>query len=87
MTIEIISSSISTKVWVRAGIKLATPESAARLASVARHVNYGAMWPSYFEYGPVVQEMTFFKIFLIESSGGHLARRSKAVWACWQTEL
>ena len=31
--------SISTKVWDRAGIELATPESEVRLASVARHVN------------------------------------------------
>ena len=34
----IISRSMSTKVWDRAGIKLATPGSAVRLASVARHV-------------------------------------------------
>ena len=38
MNIEIISWSISTKEWDRAGIKLATPGSAVRLASVARHV-------------------------------------------------
>ena len=38
MTVEIISWSISTKVWYRAGIKLATPGSAVRHASVARHV-------------------------------------------------
>ena len=38
MTVEIISWSISTKVWDRAGIELATPGSAVRLASVARHV-------------------------------------------------
>ena len=38
MTVEIISWPISKKVWNRAGIKLATPESAVRLASVARHV-------------------------------------------------
>ena len=35
MTVEIIS--ISTKVWDRAGIELATLGSAVRLASVARH--------------------------------------------------
>ena len=34
MTVEIISWSISTKVWDRAGIELATPGSAVRLASV-----------------------------------------------------
>ena len=38
MTVEIISLSISTKVWDRAGIELATPGSAVRHASVARHV-------------------------------------------------
>ena len=37
MTVEIISWSISTKVWDRAGIELATPGSAVRHASVARH--------------------------------------------------
>ena len=38
MTIEIISRSISTKVWYRAGIELASPGSAVRHASVARQV-------------------------------------------------
>ena len=38
MTVEIISLSISTKVWDQAGIELATPGSAVRHASVARHV-------------------------------------------------
>ena len=38
MTVEIISWSISTKVWDRAGIELATPGSEVRLTSVARHV-------------------------------------------------
>ena len=38
MTVEIISRSISTKVWYLAGIELATPGSAVRHASVARHV-------------------------------------------------
>ena len=33
MTIEIISSSISTKVWDRGGIKLATPGSEVRHAT------------------------------------------------------
>ena len=37
MTIEIISWSISTKVWDRARIKLTTPGSAVRFAYVARH--------------------------------------------------
>ena len=43
MTVEIISWSISTKVWV--GIELATPGSAVRLASVARHPTYCATRP------------------------------------------
>ena len=45
MTIEINSWSISTKVWDLAGIELATPGSAVRLASVARHVNDCATRP------------------------------------------
>ena len=45
MTVEMISGSISTKVWDRAGIELATPGSAVRLTSVARHVTDCAMWP------------------------------------------
>ena len=32
MTVEIISRSISAKVWVQAGVELATPGSAVRLA-------------------------------------------------------
>ena len=38
MTVEIISLSISTKVWDQAGIELATPGSAVSFASVTRHV-------------------------------------------------
>ena len=45
MTVEIISRSISTKVWDRAGIKLATPRIAVRHASVARHVTDCATRP------------------------------------------
>ena len=45
MTVEIISWSISTKVWYRAGIELATPGSAVRHASVARHVTDCATRP------------------------------------------
>ena len=45
MTVEIISGSISTKVWDRAGIELATPGSAVRHASVARHVTDCATQP------------------------------------------
>ena len=45
MTEEIISWSISTKVWDRAGIELATPGSAVRHASVARHVTDCATRP------------------------------------------
>ena len=49
MTVEIISWSISTKVWDRVGIKLATPGSAVRLTSVARHITDCAMWHSAIE--------------------------------------
>ena len=45
MTVEIISSSISTKVWERVGMELATPRSAVRHASVARHVTDCATRP------------------------------------------
>ena len=45
MTVEIISWSISTTVWDQAWIKLATPGSAVRLASVARQVTDCATLP------------------------------------------
>ena len=45
MTVEIISWSISTKVWDRTGIELATPGSAVRHAYVARHVTDCATRP------------------------------------------
>ena len=45
MTVEFITCSISTKVWDRAGIELATPGSAVRLTSVARHItDYAARY-------------------------------------------
>ena len=47
MTVEIISLSIATKVWYRAGIELAIPGSAVRHASVARHVTDCATRPSF----------------------------------------
>ena len=50
MTVEIISWSISTKVWDWAGIELATPGSAVRLASVARPVTDCATWPGSWQY-------------------------------------
>ena len=73
MTVEIISWSISTKVWDRAGIELATPGSAVSLASVARHVTDCATRPSsthnicfgwetrklYFWYAPVKIEILY----------------------------
>ena len=52
MTVEIISWSISTKVWDRAGIELPTPGSAVRLASVARHVTDCATRPGHPLDGP-----------------------------------
>ena len=47
MIVEIISWSISTKVWGRTGIELATPESAVRHESVARHVTDCATGPGF----------------------------------------
>ena len=47
MTVEIRLWSISTKVWDRAGVELATPWSAVRHASVARLVTDWATWPSW----------------------------------------
>ena len=49
MTVKIISRSISTKVWDRAGIELATPGSADRHASAARHVTDCATRPGIVE--------------------------------------
>ena len=46
MTVEIILWSISTEVWDQARIKLATPGSAVRLVSVARHVTDCATPPA-----------------------------------------
>ena len=45
MTVEIISRSIFTEVWDRTGIKLPTPVSAVKLASVARHITDSATRP------------------------------------------
>ena len=45
MTVEIISRSISMKVWDRSGIKLITPGSVVRHVSAARHITNCAMWP------------------------------------------
>ena len=45
MTVEIISWSISTKVWDRAGMELATLGSAVSFASVTRHVTDCATRP------------------------------------------
>ena len=44
MTVELISWSMSTKVWDGAGIELDTPGSAVRHASAVRHVTECAMW-------------------------------------------
>ena len=50
MTVEIISRSIPTKAWYRAGIELATPGTAVRHASVARHVTDCATQPGNISY-------------------------------------
>ena len=56
MTVEIISWSISKKVWYRAGIELATPGSAVRHASVARHVTDCATGPGFQQCGMCDQQ-------------------------------
>ena len=56
MTLEIISWSISTKVWDRTGIELATPGSAVRHASVARHVTDCATRPGVFRVNLILFE-------------------------------
>ena len=45
MTIEIISWSMFTKVWERAGIQLGVPGSSVRCASVVRQVTDCATLP------------------------------------------
>ena len=62
MTVEIISWSISTKVWYRAGIELATPGSAVRHASVARHVTYCATRPG-IAYVVTIRSMAIFELY------------------------
>ena len=49
MTVEIISWLISTKVWDWTGVELATPGSAVRHASVARHVTDCSTRPGMFK--------------------------------------
>ena len=64
MTVEIISWSISTKVWDRAGIELATPGSAVSFASVTRHVADCATRPGFFFLLNGTYELySVFKIF------------------------
>ena len=55
--------SISTKVWDRAGIELATPGSAARHASVARHVTDCATRPGTY----IVIKTLLFSCFLLSA--------------------
>ena len=59
MTVEIISRSISTKVWDWAGIKLTTPGSAVRHASVARHITDCAKWPGDVCFSHLLQIFTY----------------------------
>ena len=69
MTVEIISWSISTKVWDLAGIKLATPGSAVRRASVVRHVTDCARRPGQYSrsgsYLVIGQYSRFFLFVLL----------------------
>ena len=71
MTVEIISWSISTKVWDRAGVELATPGSAVSFASVTRHVTDCATRPGIFSLKRYYTCILFFKkglflVFIIE---------------------
>ena len=62
MTVEIISLSISTKVWDRAGIELETPGIAVRHASVARHVTDCATRPGNFLDVYISQRFRFARV-------------------------
>ena len=64
MTVKIISSSISTKVSDRARIKLATPGSAVRLASVARHITDCATWPGVLTSAAYIQVHSILDFFM-----------------------
>ena len=70
MTVEIISRSISTKVWDRAGMELATPGSAVRLTSVARHVTDFATFNCV--YMPVHLGATAWSVIMEFSDHTHL---------------
>ena len=73
MIIEIISWSISTKVWDREGFELSTPWSAVRLASVARHVTDCATRPGKeLEW----QGRKHFTLYLIEMPFNAFANRA-----------
>ena len=76
MTIEIISRSISAKLWDRTGIKLSTPGSAVRLASVTRHVTNCSN-------SPMCNVLHWLKYFRIQkiSTGGVLASFFNHNWA------
>ena len=50
MAVEIISWSISRKVWGRAGIKLATHGSAVRHVPAVRHVSNCTSGPGLYNY-------------------------------------
>ena len=72
MAVEIISWSISRKVWDRAGIELATPESAVRLTSVGRHVTDCAAQHGY-------------KTMVLMTKGSLMKDESIAEWAFCNT--
>ena len=75
ITVEIISISISTIVWDWAGIDLATPGPAARLASVARQVTDSATQPSN-SYMPSWFKLNDFICFTFSGQSG-------IVFFCW----
>ena len=79
MTVEIISWSISTKVWDQAGIELATPWSAVRHASVARHVTDCSTRPGF--------SQASLKVFPIQNCWPYmylLINFKSLVWTCFR---
>ena len=64
MTVEIISLSISTKVWDQARIELGTSGSAVRLTSVARHVTDCASRPGHSRVGRFFFQLSIIQITL-----------------------
>ena len=72
MAVDIISRSISTKVWGQAGIELTTPGSAIRHVSAVRQVTDCAMWSCTYS-------IAFFFLFFVGAGGGVILTQHSAV--------